>query len=41
MTLGHQNRRLRGAGGRALGYNFWKFVTEVMNFRHISAKIQL
>jgi len=39
---GHQNRRLRGAGGgeyAGLG-DFWKFVTKTMHFRHISAKIQ-
>jgi len=42
VTSGHQNRRLRGAGGGkppALG-DFWKFVTKIMHFRHISAKFQ-
>jgi len=31
-TSDHQNQRKEG--------NFWKFVTKIMHFRHISAKIQ-
>jgi len=39
-TLSHQNWRYRGTGNGespALG-DFWRFVTKIMYFRHISAK---
>jgi len=42
ITSGYQNRRLKGAGGgehQMLG-NFLRFVTKIMYFRHILAKIQ-
>jgi len=41
VTSGHQNRSLSGAAGGeppALE-DFGKFVTKILNFRHISAKI--
>jgi len=40
-TLGHQNRKLRGTGsGEPPVYgDFWKFVTKILHFKHISAKI--
>jgi len=42
VTLGQQYWRLRGAGSGnppVLG-DSWKFVTKIMHFRHVSAKIQ-
>jgi len=43
-TSGHLKRRLRDAGGEehpapGLG-NFWKFISKIMHFRHISVKTQ-
>jgi len=42
VTLSHQYGRLRDAGGgeHSAFCDFWKFVSEIMHFRHISAKIQ-
>jgi len=43
VTSGHQTQRLRSVvGGEPPTFgDFWKFVTKIMHFRHISAKIQL
>jgi len=43
LTSGQQYRKLRdsGSGEPPVLGDFWKFVTKIIHFRHISAKLNL